>query len=312
MKNLKYIVVALVVLLVGVATLVQTASASNGSLDVAQPALASEGVGGGSCTDGSTPVSVTWDFDTGLDPFTATFLDHSQIGVVSYTWVHTTTDAPEGTGDSESGAPYARSIDFPGDENGTGNLYDEYLTTEFEVPSGTDTILTYWNQQMFEIADTQCWDAGFIQVSDDNGTTWDYVSIVTSPDPFTETPPYDMDIHDEYVDQYPYEDAMAYCPLTPATTDPTMGFRDWHEASVDLTAYAGETIQLRFVQFVDNLAGGFGWVVDDVNATICAGGPTAVTVSTFDSGTSVPVLPMVGLALAGLVAVGVIARRVRR
>jgi hypothetical protein len=312
MKNLKYVVVALVVLLVGVATLVQTASASNSPVDAAPLALASEGAGG-SCTGGGTPVPTTWDFATGLAPFTATYLDHSQIGVVTYTWVHTTTDAPEGTGGSTSGPPYARSIDFPGDENGTGNLYDEYLTSPaFEVPTGTDTVMTYQNQQMFEIADTQCWDAGFVQVTNDGGTTWDYVSIVTSPDPFTETPPYDMDIHDEYVDQYPYEDAMAYCPLTPSTTDPTMGFRDWHAASVDLTAYAGQTIQVRFVQFVDNLAGGFGWVVDDISATICPEGPTAVTVSTFDSNTTVPVLPIVGMALAGLVAVGVIAKRVRR
>ena len=154
MKNLKYVVVALVVLLVGMYSLVQTASASNSPLIGGQSALAAEGAGG-SCSDGSTPVATTWDFATGLAPWTATFLDHSQIGVVTYTWVQTSTNAPGSTADSDSGAPYARSIDFPGDENGTGNLYDEYLTSpEFEVPSGISTTMSYQSLQSLEIADT--------------------------------------------------------------------------------------------------------------------------------------------------------------
>jgi hypothetical protein len=307
MKNLKYIVVALVVLLVGMYSLIQTASASTSPVDAAPVALASEGVGGGACVGGGTPTAVTVDFTEGYEGWDPSF---ATTGVLTSTFVLTTGNAPSSAANSPSGGQRVYAADFDGE--GAGFFSDAWLTSPaIGVPTGTTPVLTFWNVQEFEISDGECWDSGHVEVSTDNGATWDYLNNTDNTPYFTVTPPYDGNIHTEFDAEYIEADAYAWCPATASPTDPAWGFREWHQASVDLSDYAGQNIQLRFHFFVDNLAGAYGWLVDDIAYETCLS-PTAVTVSTFDSGTTVPVLPIVGLALAGLVTVGLIARRVRR
>jgi hypothetical protein len=306
MKHLKYFVVALVVLLVGMYTLVQTASASNDPIQAGTTNVAFEGAGG-SCTGGGTPVPTTWDFTDGDEGWTTSF---QTTGVLTSTFVMTTGNAPGSTGDSPSGGNKWFSADLDGE--GAGFFLDQWLTSPaFEVPTGTTPVMTFWNLQASELADTECWDSIWVEVSDDGGSTWDYLENTTNTPYFTVTAPYDFNIHTEFDADYPQADAFAWCSTT---TDPGgngWGWRDWAEYTVDLSSYQGENIQVRFHTFVDNLAGAYGWLVDDVSTEVCSA-PTAVTMSNFESGSTLPVLPMVGAALLGLVAVGVVVRRIRR
>ncbi len=313
MKQAKYLIVALVVVLMGMYTL-SSANAANNPVDSGTVAVANQG--GGVCSDGSTPVDTTWDFEDGNQGWTQETADFSPTPYFTHTWGLTTTNAPGSTGDSPSGGNYMFAVDFAGDGpqgDQTGTLYDQYLISPaFGVPTGTDTVLDFWNLQAFEISDGQCWDSGFVEVSSDGGTTWEYNSITTNA-PFTVTPAYDADIHDEYLGLYPYEDALAWCSDAPDPGGNGWGWRDWSNATVDLSAYAGETVQIRYHFFVDNLAGAFGWLVDDVSAEICpVGPPTAVTLNTIASGSDLPVLPMVGAGLLALAAAGIVVRRFRK
>jgi hypothetical protein len=45
--------------------------------------------------------------------------------------------------------------------------------------------------------------------------------------------------------------------------------QDWEEAMIDLTAYAGQDIHLRFTQATDTSIGHLGWSVDDVTVESC-------------------------------------------
>jgi hypothetical protein len=308
MKHLKYVVVALVVLLVGMYSLVQTASASSDPLQAGAESLYT-GSGGAVCADGSTPVTTTWDFTDGAEGWTIdNRVSLTTTGVPPVDWVLQTTTSPSTGSNSPSGGNrwFAADIEF-GEDNA---LMDAYLISPIiTIPTNTAS-LSFWNLQEFEISDGECWDSGRVEVSNDGGVTWDYVNDAGS-NPITVTPAYDANVHTEWAGVYWAEDADMWCPSTPSPTDPTWGFRDWHEATVDLSGYAGETIQVRFAMFSDAYAPGYGWEVDDIETLTCAT-PTAVTVSTFDSGSSLPILPMIGAALLGLVAVGAIARRVRR
>jgi hypothetical protein len=312
MKHAKFIIVALVVALMGFYSL-SSVNASNDPVNSGTVEVANQG---GLCADGSEPVSTTWDFEDGAQGWTDEVVDFSETtGNFTYTWSLTTTNAPGSTGDSPSGGNYFYAVDFDGGgPNGdiTGTLYDQYLVSpEFGVPTSGAADLSFWNLQAFEVSDGQCWDSGFIEVSADGGTTWDYTTI-TETAPFTVTPAYDVDIHDEYLGLYPYENALAYCS---ADFDPsgTYGWRDWAENTVDLSAYAGQTVQVRFHFFVDNLAGAYGWLVDDVSAEVCpAGPPTAVTLNTIASGSDLPIVPMVGAGLLALAAAGIVVRRFRK
>lgn len=307
MKHLKYFVVALVVLLVGMYSLVQTASASNNPIQAGTTDVAYEG-SGGLCSDGSSPVPTTWDFTDGEEGWTDSF---QSTGVLTSTFVITTGNSASSTSNSPSAGNRWFAADFDGE--GAGYFLDQWLTSPaFGVPASGAAALDFWNLQEFEIGDGECWDSGWVEVSDDGGTTWDYLENTTNTPFFTVTPAYDGNIHTEFDAEYPQADAFAWCSTTPSPTDPAWGFREWAENSVDLSAYAGDVIQVRFHFFVDNLGGGYGWLVDDVSTDVCPTTPTAVTVSTFDSGSTLPILPMVGAALLGLVAVGVVVRRIRR
>lgn len=307
MKHLKYFVVALVVLLVGMYSLVQTANASNNPMQAGTTDVAYEG-SGGLCADGSTPVATTWDFTDGEEGWTDSY---QSTGVFTSTFVITTSNAPGSTGNSPSGGNKWYALDFEGE--GAGYFADQWLTSPaFGVPVGGGSSLSFWNLQAFEIGDTECWDSGWLEVSNDGGATWDYLENTTNTPFFTVTPAYDFNIHTEFDAEYPQADAYAWCSTTPDPGGNGWGWRDWAQNSIDLSDYEGEVVQVRFHFFVDNAAGAYGWLIDDVSANTCPTAPTAVTMSNFESSTTLPILPMVGFALLGLVAAGVVVSRIRR
>jgi hypothetical protein len=218
---------------------------------------------GGACSNGGTPTPITWDFTDGAQGWTTAY---ATTGTKFGEWGLTTTNAPGSQSHSPSGGNKFFAPSIPGE--GVNYFLDQWLISPpFTVPMDGERSLSFWNLQAWEIADAECWESGWIEISNDGGATWNYIR--KSQTPFTVNPSYDGNIRELYHGSYPQDDAAGWCSATPHPAQPTWGWRDWAQNSVDLTSYSGQTIQLRFHLFVDNLDGAYGWLIDDVSTHIC-------------------------------------------
>ncbi len=116
--------------------------------------------------------------------------------------------------------------DGPALFSGADNDRDEAIVHEVTVPTGADATLTFdglWNEE-------PGWDFGFVQVSTDDGATYDSLACT---DTTTETDP----------------DAL------PTAQDNVPGFTDfsgaWMPETCSLADYAGQTVLLAFRTFND-------------------------------------------------------------
>jgi hypothetical protein len=132
------------------------------------------------------------------------------------------------------------------------SVSDQRLTSPaFVLPSDTDSLsLTFWNYQILERrAAGGCWDGGIVEISTDGGSNWIQLS--------SDNHPYDGPIQSGYGN--PLVGLSGWCG------EP----RAWHRPAVDLSAYAGQTAQLRFRLGTDNTVGREGWYIDDVRVQAC-------------------------------------------
>lgn len=128
----------------------------------------------------------------------------------------------------------------------------------------------FWNWHAFE-SDSTCWDGGLLEVSTNGGATWSQV-----PDSAMLTQPYNGTIASGF--QNPLAGSQAWCHS-----------RDWTRAVVNLDAYAGESLQLRFRLGTDNIVSHPGWYVDDVRVQGCTLAESAgVTIDPPDSEITAP------------------------
>ncbi|HSH03076.1 MAG TPA: choice-of-anchor B family protein [Anaerolineae bacterium] len=132
----------------------------------------------------------------------------------------------------------------------------QLISPPIELPSNVELLtLQFQNYQAFETpnSDGRCWDAGILEVSTDNGTTWQYIDNTHML-----ADPYDAVIWNDTSGNNPiassYGAVMAWC-------DPLQNFTN---AIVDITAYAGQTVHFRWRLGSDGAAGGEGWYVDDI------------------------------------------------
>ncbi|HEX6684575.1 MAG TPA: immune inhibitor A domain-containing protein [Candidatus Limnocylindrales bacterium] len=128
---------------------------------------------------------------------------------------------------------------------------DVKITREVQVPAGTDLRFWMWNNYIIE-AD---WDFGFVEVSTNGGTTWSELKVFDETGALVST-------DDDYPD--PNGRMADYGNKKYGLTGDSHGFR--HDY-VNLTPYAGTTIQLRLRQATD---AGFlerGWFADDFALT---------------------------------------------
>jgi len=119
---------------------------------------------------------------------------------------------------------------------------DTTLTHEFDLTSVKSATLNYWTWFNIE----KGWDYGYVQVSED-GKTWKLLSTKNT---------FDEDPHGNsygvgYGGSSGNEDEKA---------DP-----EWIEESVDLSAYAGKKIQVRFELVTDDAFVAPGMLIDDVS-----------------------------------------------
>lgn len=121
------------------------------------------------------------------------------------------------------------------------------------IPTGQNPVaLVYWNHQTMESnPPSGCYDAGNLEVSTNGGSTWTQVTSGLLTDPY-----------DGLVDagNNALGGRQGWCG------DPA----DWTKAVVDLTPYAGQTVQFRFRVGSDTGTGREGWYLDDIQVTSCA------------------------------------------
>ncbi|MFH1501771.1 MAG: C25 family cysteine peptidase [Candidatus Eisenbacteria bacterium] len=121
---------------------------------------------------------------------------------------------------------------------------------------GTNGEFSFWHYMVAEEeSGTLAWDCGTVEISTDGGTTWGTL----------------------YPDT-PYSHAKnnnAANPL-PEGTPCWSGTVAWRQETFDLSAYAGETIQVRFRFASDGYVTEEGWYVDDINLTFDGGSSSDV------------------------------------
>lgn len=148
--------------------------------------------------------------------------------------------------------------------------------------------LQFWNWQEIENAASGCFDGAIVEISTDNGGTWNQIQTGLLTDP------YDGPVSGSY--DNPLAGRNAWCG------DP----QDWLNSIVDLDAYAGQTVRFRFRLGTDRSVGKEGWFIDDVRVQSCRAVPTAVELSGLAAeraaSPAAPGLPVAGVALAALLA----------
>ncbi|WP_155368990.1 M6 family metalloprotease domain-containing protein [Catellatospora vulcania] len=132
---------------------------------------------------------------------------------------------------------------------------DIKISREVAVPNAADAKFWMWNNYVIE-AD---WDYGFVEVSTDGGANWT-----------------DLKVYDEAGTLVSTDDGYADPNGNMATFQNRYGLtgdsHGWRHDYVDLSAYAGTTVQVRLRQATDAAFQERGWFADDFSVT--GGGST--------------------------------------
>jgi immune inhibitor A len=125
------------------------------------------------------------------------------------------------------------------------------ITRSLEVPAGTDERFWMWNDYIAE----EDWDYGFVEVSTDGGDTWSEQKVFDEAGNEVSTP-------DGYAD--PNGRMADYGGKRYGLTGDSGG---WQHQYVDLTPYAGQSIELRLLYATDAGFQERGWFADDFSLT---------------------------------------------
>ncbi len=125
---------------------------------------------------------------------------------------------------------------------------DVELATVNAFPLQGTSTLSFWHYYSCEAG----YDGGLVEISTDGGSSWKDVS-----DKFTKNG-YSGTISTNY---------GSYIAGRKAFTGTSGNGGAFINSTIDLTAYAGKSINVRFVFASDNIQGGDGWYVDDITLT---------------------------------------------
>ena len=134
---------------------------------------------------------------------------------------------------------------------GSGSAYygdssDGVLVSK-PICMGADGEMTFWHwMDVEEESSTSAWDCGFVEISTDEGATWNVLYPVGG-----------------YSHAKNSNDANPLPEGTPCWS----GSFSWRQETFDLTAYEDEKIQIRFHFASDGYVTYEGWYVDDINIT---------------------------------------------
>jgi subtilisin family serine protease len=120
------------------------------------------------------------------------------------------------------------------------------------LPAGAASLfLKFWNYQSIESRFTGCYDAGVLEISTSDGASWTRLESHLLTDP--------------------YNGLVSNCCGNPlGNTNGWCGDpQDWTLSVVDLSAFAGQTVRLRFRLGTDDIISREGWYIDDVTVQSC-------------------------------------------
>ncbi|MDT8409079.1 MAG: choice-of-anchor J domain-containing protein [Wenzhouxiangellaceae bacterium] len=165
-------------------------------------------------------------------------------GGLQNTWVQTTAVSVSGTTAWNA-------------ENLASESDQRLVSPAIQLPGSAQLPLTLRFQNRQEIEDdggAACWDGAILEISTDNGASWQQIqSQVLFRD-------FDGTINTFAGGANPLAGSPAWCG------DP----RDWEDYVVDLSGFAGEQVQFRFRLGTDGTVGGReGWSIDDVRVEAC-------------------------------------------
>ncbi|MEU5939486.1 immune inhibitor A domain-containing protein [Micromonospora sp. NPDC047548] len=144
---------------------------------------------------------------------------------------------------------------------------DVKLSREVAVPAAADAKFWMWNNYVIE-AD---WDFGFVEVSTDGGASWAEQKVYDATGKLVST-------NDGYAD--PNGRMADYGNKKYGLSGDTHG---WRHDYVDLSAYAGKTVQVRLRYATDAAFVERGWFADDLSVT---GGGATTWSDDVESGTN--------------------------
>lgn len=116
-----------------------------------------------------------------------------------------------------------------------------FATQPLSLTAGEATQLSFWT--LYDVENQ--WDGGVVQVSSDGGTSWSSLGLDQGyPGTFRQS-----------------SDACGFATGAPAFTGTNL---TWTQYTANLSAFAGQTIQIRFIFSTDGAEQQEGWYVDDV------------------------------------------------
>ena len=130
------------------------------------------------------------------------------------------------------------------------------LTRSVTVPAAADSKFWMWNNYVIEVD----WDYGFVEVSTDGGSTWTPQKVYDEAGTLVTTP-------DDYSD--PNGNLATFGNRKNALTGDSHG---WRHDYIDLSQWAGQTVQVRLMMATDAAFTERGWFADDFSVT--GGGAT--------------------------------------
>jgi hypothetical protein len=222
------------------------------------------GNGGGPCAGGNEDANLVELSAVPTGPDEVFFADDMESGASN--WTH------GGSGDTWAlSTARAHSGSYSFHATDVSNVSDQRLeSVDVPLPATPGIRLEFWNWQEMEARSDGCFDGGILEVSTNGGATWTQL-----PSTVMQTDPYDGDI--STCCSNPLADLDAWCG----------DHQDWLLSVVDLDAYAGQTVRIRFRLGTDSSVSREGWYVDDVRIITpsdCATWSPDVFADGFESG----------------------------